>query len=75
MGCCPRKPHSLAAAWASHVLGVLTHSDLPPRFPAAVSVCKIGPISGEAVNTQFREGSLRRNFPCGTLEHGQRFAL
>jgi hypothetical protein len=31
MGCCLRKPHSFAAAWASHVLGVLTHSDLPPR--------------------------------------------
>jgi hypothetical protein len=55
MGCCPRKPHSLAAAWASHVLGVLTHSDVPPRpvgpaFPVAVLYTKSGQLAAASRN-------------------------
>ena len=30
MGHCPRKPHRLAAAWASHVVAVLTHLERIP---------------------------------------------
>jgi hypothetical protein len=47
MGCCPRKPHSLAAAWASHVLGVLTHSD---AFPVAVLYTKSGQLAAASRN-------------------------
>src|SRR6516162_4983097 len=28
--CCPRKLHSLATAWASHIVAVLTHFRLSP---------------------------------------------
>jgi hypothetical protein len=47
MECYARNPHSLAATWASDVLGVLTHLIIPaPNSKRANSPRKIWPISG-----------------------------
>src|SRR6516164_1766552 len=54
MECCPRKLHSLATAWASHIVAVLTHFRLSP-YPR--------PPSGRhciAKSGQFGGGDLRQ---------------
>jgi hypothetical protein len=58
MGHCARKLHSLAAARASDVLAVLTHSIIPrtqsrghqgPKLSRFRTVCRIWPINGKLV--------------------------
>src|SRR5262249_7497575 len=41
------QPHSLAAAWANHILTVLTHFDYPRTHRRRGTGRKIWPISGE----------------------------
>src|SRR6516164_831187 len=53
--CCPRKLHSLATAWASHIVAVLTHFRLSP-YPRPPSgrhcIAKSGQFGGETGATE-----------------------
>src|SRR6516165_4845300 len=55
MECCPRKLHSLATAWASHIVAVLTHFRLSP-YPRPPSgrhcIAKSGQFGGETGATE-----------------------